>query len=70
MTFEIVEHDASTLNLILKRGKVRVEVLVYKSGEILDVVCGSDPIDGKNEFNLFYALKLLHHSSASSKGAK
>jgi len=63
MTFEIVEHDGSTLNLVLKRGKVRVEVLVYKSGEILDVVCGSDPvIGGKNEFNVYYALKLLRES--------
>lgn len=69
MTFEVVEHDGSTLNLVLKRGKARVEVLVYKSGEILDVVCGSDPIDGKNEFNLYYALKLLHNSQGSSKDA-
>lgn len=64
MTFEVVEHDGSTLNLILKNGKkLRVEILVHRSGEILDVVYGTDKIDDeKNEFNMYYALELLRRT--------
>jgi len=59
MTFEILDHDGSTVNLVLK------------DGSILDVACGWDPVDSKNEFNPFYALKMLQRlSSDSSKGAK
>ncbi len=59
MTFEIIEHDASTLNLVLKHGKERVEILIYKNGEITDVACGWEKIDDTAMCNAFNALKIL-----------
>lgn len=61
MTFEIIEHDGSTLNLVLKNGKNRVEILVYKNGDILDCIQGNDTVN-KNELNVYYALKMLQQS--------